>query len=244
VTTALPHAVRVRRDQRRVLGAAALVSAAAWLALLSAPMPTHGTATPVAIAFFMWTVMMAAMMLPPVMPWIAFFTQAHADRSGGDPLYPAGIFLGGYLTVWTAFALAAAVLQVGLVSAGVMAGMDPRLDARLGGAMLVATGLFQFTPLKAACLAHCRTPLGFFLSRWRDGPRGAFTMGVAHGWHCLGCCWALMMVAFALGVMNLAWMAVLTLGLSVGKIAPRGEAVGRAFGVVLAIWGGWMLLGR
>lgn len=241
--TASPLAVQVRRDQRRVLGAAALVSAASWLALLSAPMLAHGHATPVAIAFLMWAVMMVAMMLPPVMPWIAFFTRAHADRSGEGAMYPTGIFLGGYLTVWTTFALAAAIAQVGLVRAGVMAGMDPQLDVRLGGAVLVAAGLFQFTPLKAACLAHCRTPLGFFLSKWRDGPRGAFTMGLEHGWYCLGCCWALMIVAFALGVMNVAWMAVLTLGLSVEKIAPHGPVVGRTFGVALAIWGGWMLVG-
>jgi predicted metal-binding membrane protein len=244
VTMASPLAVRVRRDQRRVLGAAAFASAAAWLALLSMPMRAHGHATPVAVAFLMWTVMTVAMMLPPVMPWLAFFTRTRADRSGEGAMYPTGIFLGGYLAVWTVFALAAAVVQVGLVNVGVLAGMDPSLDARFGGAVLVAAGLFQFTPLKAACLAHCRTPLGFFLSKWRDGPRGAFTMGLEHGRYCLGCCWALMLVAFALGVMNLAWMAVLTLGLSVEKIAPRGAAVGRAFGVLLAAWGAWMLLGR
>jgi len=236
--------VRVRRDQRRVLGAAVVVSAAAWLALLSAPMPAHDHATPIAVAFLMWTVMMVAMMLPPVMPWIAFFTRAHADRSGEGTLYPTGIFLGGYLTVWTAFALAAAIVQVALVNAGAMAGMDPRLDTRLGGAALVAAGLFQLTPLKAACLAHCRTPLGFFLAKWRDGPQGAFSMGLEHGRYCLGCCWALMIVAFAIGVMNLAWMAVLTLGLSVEKIAPRGAAIGRAFGMALMLWGGWMLSAR
>jgi len=244
MTAASAAGVQTRRDQRRVLGAAALASGVAWLVLITAKPHIHGGAAPLVTAFVMWTVMMVAMMLPPVLPWVLFFTSARVERSGGSrAVLPAGVFLGGYFAVWTVFAVAAAFLQVGLVEGGIMAGFNPQLDGRLAGAVLIAAGVFQFSPLKAACLTHCRTPLGFFLARWRDGPRGAFQMGFAHGRYCLGCCWLLMIVAFAVGVMNLAWMALLTLGLSVEKIAPRGPALGRAFGAVLVAWGGLTIVG-
>jgi predicted metal-binding membrane protein len=242
MTAASVAAARTHRDQRRVLGAAAIVSAAAWLALVAGQPHANGALVSLVAAFLMWTVMMVAMMLPPVVPWILFFTAARVERAGRTgPVLPAGVFLAGYLTVWTGFALVAALLQVGLVEGGLMAGFDLRLEGWLGGAVLMAAGGFQFSSLKAACLTHCRTPLGFFLARWRDGPAGAFGMGFEHGRYCVGCCWMLMVVSFALGVMNLAWMAVLTLGLSIEKIAPRGPTVGRAFGAMLLVWGGWTL---
>jgi predicted metal-binding membrane protein len=119
---------------------------------------------------------------------------------------------------------------------------DLKVSAAVGGGLLVAAGLFQMTPLKAACLAHCRNPLSFFLARWQDGPVGAFQMGFRHGVYCLGCCWALMALSFALGVMNLLWMAALTLIICVEKIAFGGERMSRGLGFVLMAWGIWVLV--
>ena len=107
--------------------------------------------------------------------------------------------------------------------------------------MLVSAGAFQFVPLKGACLAHCRNPLSYFLARWNNGPIGGFRLGVSHGAYCLGCCWLLMLTALAMGVMNLAWMAVLTVVVALEQVAPAGVWVGRAFGVVLIAWGAWLL---
>ena len=109
--------------------------------------------------------------------------------------------------------------------------------------MLLLAGLFQVSPLKAACLRHCRSPLGFFLTRWREGPVGAYRMGLQHGAYCVGCCWALMMLSFALGVMNLLWMTALTLFLCLEKIAPGGATSSRLSGLVFMAWGLWMMIG-
>ncbi len=121
--------------------------------------------------------------------------------------------------------------------------MSAALLAPLAGLVLVGAGLYQVTPAKAACLEHCRTPMSYFLSRWRNGPGGAFRMGLSHGAFCVGCCWALMLTGFALGVMNLAWMAVLTVVIAVETFAPRGERIGRLAGAALVVWGLILLSG-
>ena len=190
----------------------------------------------------MWMAMMVAMMLPPVLPWVLLFASTNRSRDPeAGPYFPTALFLGGYFAAWAPYCLAAALAQGLLQQAAWLSTVDLRVGPQAGGALLVAAGLFQVTPLKAACLKHCRTPLGFFLERWRDGPAGAFGMGLRHGLYCLGCCWALMGLSFALGVMNLLWMAVLTGILCVEKIAPGGQALSRAFGVLLTVWGIWLL---
>ena len=113
----------------------------------------------------------------------------------------------------------------------------------LGGALLLAAGLFQLSPLKYACLATCRTPIGFLMTEWRDGPRGALVMGLLHGRYCLGCGWVLMVLLFVLGVMNLLWIAALAAFVLVEKVAPRGHLVSRLSGLVLIGWSGWVVLG-
>jgi predicted metal-binding membrane protein len=113
----------------------------------------------------------------------------------------------------------------------------------LGGAILIAAGVFQWTPLKHACLAHCRSPLSFLLTDWREGPRGAFAMGLKHGAYCTGCCWFLMGLLFVAGVMNLWWIAGIALFVLVEKIAPRGGILGKAAGLLLVAWGVWVLAG-
>ncbi len=131
-----------------------------------------------------------------------------------------------------------------LEHAGVLTpAMGKLRSAAAGGAVLVVAGLFQLTPLKAACLARCRSPLMFLMTRWREGRRGPFVMGLDHGLFCLGCCWALMLVMFVAGVMNLLWMAALTALMTVEKVMPRGELLARATGVALVGAGAWLALG-
>ena len=192
------------------------------------------------LSFAMWLLMSVAMMLPPVMPWILLFETAGRRRGPrSEPYVPVTAFVGGYFGVWSVYSLGAAVVQVTLPT---LAWPDAGLGRRAAGLVLIVAGAFQFSPYKAACLAHCRSPLAFFLSEWRDGPVGAFQMGFRHGLFCLGCCWALMLISLALGMMNLVWMAVLTLVLCVEKMAPKGLEVGRVVGTALVGWGVWFLL--
>ena len=154
---------------------------------------------------------------------------------------PTGIFLSGYLLVWTAFSALAAVLQWILHARALLSPMMTGTSPFLGGGLLVAAGLFQFTPLKNACLAHCRSPMDFLLTDWRDGKAGAFLMGLKHGAWCAGCCWILMLLLFVAGVMNLFWIAVITVFVLLEKIAPKSGWIGKSAGAVLILWGAWMI---
>jgi predicted metal-binding membrane protein len=200
----------------------------------------------------MWMVMMVVMMLPAVLPWFTGFAALSRDRESGSLRASwVALFGLGYFAAWSAFSVVGASLQIGLRSGGLLAvsafGASPAsaatLAAPLAGMVLVGAGLYQVTPSKTACLEHCRTPMSFFLSRWRNGPVGAFHMGASHGAYCVGCCWALMLTGFALGVMNLAWMAVLTVVIAVETLAPWGDRIGRVAGAALVVWG-LVLLGR
>ena len=113
----------------------------------------------------------------------------------------------------------------------------------LGGALLIAAGIYQFTPLKDACLSHCRTPMGFLIAEWRDGPRGALMMGMRHGLYCVGCCWLLMALLFVGGVMNLIWVAVITAYILIEKVAPARIWLSRIGGVAVLLWGLWLVAG-
>lgn len=194
--------------------------------------------------FLMWLAMMVAMMLPPVLPWIWMFAAATKGQAGAPPAWGRTlIFSSGYFTLWALYSVAAAGAQVVLAQLALLDPATLRVSSAASGVLLVAAGIVQFTPLKRACLKHCRSPLSYFLTRWRDGPSGAFSMGFRHGLFCLGCCWVLMALSFALGTMNLVWMAVITLLLCVEKIAPGGERWSGVFGVGFVAWGGWVLLG-
>lgn len=199
------------------------------------------SATPsLAITFAVWCLMMAAMMLPATLPWVLAFSRM-TGGTGPERARRTGLFLAGYALVWGAYAGGTSVLQVGLHRGGVLIG-GGTLPVALGGAVLVAAGLFQLSAFKQACLSQCRSPLSFFLSRWRDGPIGALRMGTAHGSHCVGCCWAIMAAGFALGVMNLAWMAVLTAVMWAEKLVPGGPRIGRIAGWVGIVAGAWMMV--
>ena len=185
----------------------------------------------------MWMLMMVVMMLPAVLPWLIGFAALARDRESGAVRGGwVALFGLGYFAAWIAFSVVGASLQIGLRSWGLL-GASAALATPLAGLVLVVAGLYQVTPSKTACLEHCRTPMSYFLSRWRNGPGGAFRMGLSHGAFCVGCCWALMLTGFALGVMNLAWMAVLTMVIAAETLAPRGERIGRLAGAALVVWG-------
>ena len=204
------------------------------------------------LMFLMWAVMMVAMMTPSAAPMLLTFAAINRRRrERGNPYVPTGVFLAGYLLAWAAFSLAATSVQWALHSASLLSpamavtgpGLGPVLGPVLGSALLLAAGIFQWTPLKNACLRHCRTPMGFITNDWREGRRGALLMGLHHGGYCLGCCWALMGLLFLLGVMNLLWIAALSAFVLVEKAGPGGPWVSRITGAALVAWGVWLLIG-
>lgn len=191
--------------------------------------------------FVMWFVMMVAMMLPSAAPMILTFAAIQRRRqSQGGAMVPTGIFIAGYLLVWAAFSLLATSAQYGLERAALVSPMMGKAAPWLGAVLLVGAGLFQFAPLKDVCLDKCRTPIGFIMTEWRDGARGALVMGLRHGAFCTGCCWALMALLFVGGVMNLLWVAVLALFVLIERVLPAGGRLGKAGGVLLVAWGAWI----
>jgi predicted metal-binding membrane protein len=149
--------------------------------------------------------------------------------------------LAGYLAVWMAFSLGATALQRALATTSILSPMMEVTSTRASAVLLLAAGLYQFTPLKNACLRICQSPLGFLMTRWRSGTWGAFRMGVDHGVYCVGCCWALMLLLFAGGVMNLTVIVALTAVVAIEKLARIGVHGAQAIGVVLIAAAMWML---
>jgi predicted metal-binding membrane protein len=189
--------------------------------------------------FLMWAVMMVAMMLPSAAPMILLVAGAYRRR--GDRSRALTVAFGaGYLVAWTAFSVAAALTQLVLHRAALLSDNMAINSAILGGVILLLAGIYQWLPLKTACLTHCRSPLAFLAGHWREGTSGALAMGLRHGLYCVGCCWALMLLLFAAGVMNLLWVAAIAIFVLVEKLV--GPAVSRVAGIVLTAWGGWVLL--
>lgn len=188
--------------------------------------------------FLMWAVMMAAMMLPSAAPAILLHNAMTGRRSGKRFSHPATlVFTAGYLAVWTLFSLLVTFAQAGLQASFLVSPMMVSESNYLSGFLLIAAGIYQWTPLKDACLKSCQNPLQFFLFHWRPGLAGAFGMGVNHGVLCTGCCWALMLLLFVAGVMNILWIVVLTGFVLVEKLLPSGKGAGRITGLILVAWG-------
>jgi predicted metal-binding membrane protein len=186
----------------------------------------------------LWTVMMAAMMLPAAAPMIVIFASAQARRARRAAV-PTWVFTAGYLLVWAAAGVLVYVLvQIGSDIATALTAAERASWAPAAlGATLFAAGVYQFTPLKRVCLTHCRSPLAFVAQHWRDGRLGALRMGLRHGGYCLGCCWALFAVMVAAGVMSLAWMLLLTLLVFVEKVLPQGRRAAPVIGAALIVLG-------
>ena len=193
-------------------------------------------------AFVMWALMMVAMMLPSAAPMLLL--HARIDRAPNERirLWHSTVFAFCYLLVWTAFSALAALAQALLVDIGLVSAGSLALGERaLAAAVLAAAALYQLTAAKAACLDQCRSPLHFVMRYWRPGTAGALRLGLVHGVYCLGCCWALMLLLFVGGVMNLAWVALLALVVLAEKLAPpswhasRYAAAALAAGAVLIL---------
>jgi predicted metal-binding membrane protein len=191
------------------------------------------------LMFAMWWVMMVAMMLPSAAPILLLFARIYrSERAGSRPFVPTGIFAAGYLAVWGGFAALATGSQWELERLGLLSPMTMMTaNYWLGGAVLVAAGLWQLTPIKGVCLRHCRSPLSFLVQHWRRGWLGAFSMGLEHGMYCLGCCWFLMGLLFFGGIMNLLWIAGLACFILLEKTIPMGHWFGRIAGIIAVGWG-------
>jgi predicted metal-binding membrane protein len=257
----------LRRENAVVLLALAALTCLSWLALLAGagtgmdPAAMSGWFLPIAlppavssswtpfywlIAFCMWAVMMVAMMLPSATPMVLLYARvarrAESEGRGLNAAAATAAFALGYLTLWILFSALAVAVQFGLERSGAMSAMMSSRSALLSGALLVATGLYQLTPLKTACLKHCRGPAHFIAAHWRPGVHGAWRMGLAHGAYCVGCCAALMLLLFVGGVMNLLWIAGLTLLVALEKFAPFGGLAAKALAVLLIIGGATLLV--
>jgi len=249
----------LRRDRAIVLSGLAVIAALAWVYTsylahdmhnmdmgmeMAMPRMQVWGVVDFALMFVMWAVMMVAMMTPSAAPMILTFANVNRGRRKQSlPYAPTGVFLLGYLVVWAGFSVLAATAQWGLHSASLISPTMVSTSPILGGVLLLAAGIYQWTPLKYACLRQCRSPLGFILNEWREGEWGAFLMGLKHGGYCTGCCWSLMALLFVAGVMNLLWVAAIAGFVLLEKVLPAGHWVGRVAGVMLVGWGAWVLAG-
>jgi predicted metal-binding membrane protein len=240
----------LRRDRLPVALGLVGVTALAWLYLVWMAHPMTGMPEMARVAlpmiepwsaadwlamFLMWAIMMVAMMLPSAAPVILLYDRVRERQEArGASLAASGVFALGYLIAWVLFSLGATTAQWALEQAALLSPMMASASPWLGGGLLIAAALYQWTPLKHACLAHCRSPVAFLGHHWRPGRSGALRMGLHHGLYCVGCCWVLMALLFVVGVMNLLWIALLASFVLLEKIVPQGELFARLGAIVLA----------
>ena len=215
----------------------------AWPWLMAMPQRHGWTASDVVLTVVMWAVMMIAMMTPSVSPAILLLAGVERRRGAAHPALHAGFALGGYLLVWGAISVIAALAQWGLHDAALLDGPMGRLSPRLAGLVLIGIGVYQWTPVKALCLTRCRSPVETLGHFWRPGASGALWLGLRHGLYCLGCCWALMILLYVTGVMNLIWVALLSILVLAEKLLAQGLRLGRVAGIAIACWGLLLLSG-
>lgn len=216
-------------------------------------MPGMSVAEPLGVApslhtfgltIVMWWVMMIGMMVPSATPMVLLFGGVQRRQLADEaPALRVAVFVLGYLVVWGVFSFAAAGAQTALTARALLAPMQLSLSASLGATLVALAGIYQLTPLKNACLSHCRSPADFLSRHWRRGTAGAFRMGLEHGAYCVGCCWLLMALLFVVGVMNLLWVAAIAAFVLIEKLIPRGVLVARASGVALLAFAAYLALG-
>ena len=204
-------------------------------------MPTDWVGGPIIyplLLFIMWWTMMLAMMLPSAAPAILTFAALRRKFAArGAPVAPLAVFASGYSMIWTGFSVAAVIIHLALNPLVSMSMMMAITSRTIGGGLLIAAGLYQMSPLKAACLRKCQTPLLFLAHNWQNGNGGAFRMGLSHGLYCLGCCWVLMGLLFYGGVMELRWIVGLAIYVAAEKLLPAGNKLSRLTGLLLVAWG-------
>ena len=247
-------ATPLRRDQVLIISCVVIITALAWtylvvldhrmaaqggMSMIDMPMPVRWTVADGFFAFLMWAVMMVGMMSASAAPVLLLFAGMQRSREQQHIAPSVPLFGLGYAAVWIGFSAAAALAQWMLLDATLLSPALATSSRLLGGAILIAAGLYQLSPAKSSCLRRCQSPLGFLMSNWRDGARGAFQIGLRHGSYCLGCCWALMLVLFVVGVMDLRWVAALTVFILLEKTGRGGLYVARAGGVLMIMAGVW-----
>ena len=242
------------RDQKIILCSIVVIVLLAWMVMFndargmehtsphmtmcSMPRVSSWSAANFFPLFVMWSVMMVAMMLPSVTATALLFSKINRTRrEQNNPFVPTWIFLCGYLLVWTGFSFFVSILQLYLQTKSLLSREMILTHSSVAGIVLLCAGIFQFTPLKTACLSHCRSPFQFLMTQWQEGKMGAFLMGVRHGIFCTGCCWALMLLLFVLGVMNLLWIAVLSIFVLLEKMFPKKIRIHWGWGILLIGWG-------
>lgn len=264
------HEAVLRRDHAIIVAALGVLTALCWLDLVwlardmvtggmdmtghriiplgqALMMPASAPWKPIEFGyvFVMWVVMMIGMMTPSAAPAILIYARIGRQAvTEGRPFASTAWFTGGYLLAWTAFSVAATSAQWALERAALLTPMMAAANSTLGGVLLIFAGLYQWTPLKDACLSHCQSPFTFILSRggFCGDAAGSLSLGCRHGFYCVGCCWALMVLLFVLGVMNLFWIATLAILILLEKVIPSGRIIARIAGMAFVAAGGWMLI--
>ena len=249
-----PTANAVKRDRFIIFAGIAVITILAWvwlgnmaLAMPSGNMMNMASTNPWASSglfsmLVMWVIMMIGMMLPSATPMILIYARAvQKKNSAADAKILSAIFITGYILIWAFFSVAATFLQAGLQDFNLISTMLESNSDALAGTLFIMAGLYQMTPLKRACLNGCRSPLNFILNSWRPGRTGGLLMGLEHGLLCVGCCWMMMLLLFAIGVMNLFWVASLAVLVLIEKAFPRGEWTARIGGISMLCAGVYFL---
>ncbi|HEX5151708.1 MAG TPA: DUF2182 domain-containing protein [Parafilimonas sp.] len=252
-------AYHVKRDRSIILIGLLLITLLSWLYIVylynqmvymdmnalffAMPMTPEWTYVDFILLFLMWLVMMIAMMTPSVTPLVLVFATINRQRKQQDHPFVNVVYLvAGYFLVWAAFSLVATVLQWSLQQVALLNPDMKTTSKILGGIILIATGIFQFTPLKQTCLRHCRSPLDFVLRHWKEGKTGALKMGMENGFYCLGCCWMIMILLFVTGIMNLLWVAIIAVFVLLERLLLQIKWIPYFAGAVLIFYGIFLLI--